>query len=66
MRKISFVILLTGLVCTLAYSQTVRFDNYFIDKTMRIDYYHIGMPQPISLPWTGYISRASGQAAKET
>jgi hypothetical protein len=42
MRKISFVILLTGLVCTLAYSQTVRFDKYFIDKTMRIDYYHIG------------------------
>jgi hypothetical protein len=42
MRKISFVILLTGLVCTLAYSQTIRFDKYFIDKTMRIDYYHIG------------------------
>jgi hypothetical protein len=42
MRKINFVILLTGLVCTLAYSQTIRFDKYFIDKTMRIDYYHIG------------------------
>jgi hypothetical protein len=32
--------LLCSSVCLL--SQTVRFDDYFVDKTMRIDYWHVG------------------------
>ncbi|MBP7461628.1 MAG: peptidase M64 [Candidatus Delongbacteria bacterium] len=29
-------------LCTVAWAGTLRFEDYFIDKTMRIDYLHIG------------------------
>jgi hypothetical protein len=35
-------IILLILTVTIMNAQTIKFDNYFVDKTMRIDYYHIG------------------------
>src|ERR1035437_377208 len=42
MKHIVLIILFIFLLPMLVKTQTVNFDNYFIDKTMRIDYYHIG------------------------
>jgi len=42
MRKY-FVLLLLLIIPTLLFSQNkIHFDDYFLDQTMRIDYYHIG------------------------
>ena len=40
MKLAKFLILF--FTVTLMNAQTIKFDDYFIDKTMRIDYYHIG------------------------
>ena len=42
MKTIKFTLII--LLLNLAYNATaqVDFDTYFVDKTMRIDYYHIG------------------------
>jgi IgA Peptidase M64/Peptidase M64 N-terminus len=42
MKHLVLISLLFSLAPMLVKAQTVNFDNYFIDKTMRIDYYHIG------------------------
>ena len=42
MKHLVLISLFISLVAMLIKAQTVTFDNYFIDKTMRIDYYHIG------------------------
>jgi hypothetical protein len=43
MKRLVFLVLTTLFVSFLTLSQTtVRFDDFFVDKTMRIDYYHIG------------------------
>ena len=34
-----FFLFFTGILLN---AQSVKFDNYFTDQTMRIDYYHIG------------------------
>lgn len=42
MKHLVLISLFISLAAMLIKAQTVNFDNYFIDKTMRIDYYHIG------------------------
>ena len=42
MKHLILIFLLIALVPMAVKPQSVTFDNYFIDKTMRIDYYHIG------------------------
>ncbi|MFQ6081857.1 MAG: M64 family metallopeptidase [Candidatus Aminicenantia bacterium] len=43
MKKLSFIVLLIFFGATLLFAQTsFDFDRFFINKTMRIDYYHIG------------------------
>jgi hypothetical protein len=42
MKHLVLISLLFSLASMLVKAQTVNFDNYFIDKTMRIDYFHIG------------------------
>jgi hypothetical protein len=42
MKHLVLISLLFSLVSMPVKAQTVNFDNYFIDKTMRIDCYHIG------------------------
>jgi hypothetical protein len=43
MKRLVFVVLTTLFVSFLTLCQTaVRFADSFLDKTMRIDYYHIG------------------------
>jgi hypothetical protein len=42
MKYLIIILLLIVLVPMAVKPQTATFDNYFIDKTMRIDYYHIG------------------------
>lgn len=36
------IILLVIVLCGAGYAGSIRFDDFFIDKTMRIDYHHIG------------------------
>lgn len=42
MKHLILISLFISLVAMTVKTQTVNFDNYFIDKTMRIDYFHIG------------------------
>jgi len=42
MRKVIFFILFFLIPSLLFSQQTINFEDYFFDKTMRIDYYHIG------------------------
>jgi hypothetical protein len=42
MKQLAFISLLILFASMLIKAQTGNFDNYFIDKTMRIDYFHIG------------------------
>ncbi len=42
MRKVIFFILLFLIPCLIFSQQTINFDDYFVDKTMRIDYFHVG------------------------
>ena len=43
MKKIIFVLYLTSLFTTATFGQEFEtFNKFFIDETMRIDYYHIG------------------------
>src|ERR1017187_6681042 len=42
MKHLVLISLFISMAAMLIKAQTVNFDNYFIDKTMRIDYYHIG------------------------
>ncbi len=38
-----FVVWFLGLfLCSLVSAQQLKFDDYFVDKTLRIDYYHVG------------------------
>ena len=43
MKKLILILFLSSLLTTTAFSQDLTtFNKYFIDETMRIDYYHIG------------------------
>ena len=43
MKKFGFSVFLICVIALSAFSQTQgKFDRYFIDKTMRIDYFHLG------------------------
>jgi hypothetical protein len=42
MKHLVLISLFISLVSMLIKAQTLTFDNYFIDKTMRIDYFHTG------------------------
>jgi len=43
MKHLSFVLAALVLLSAVALSQpSVRFDDYFLDKTLRVDYYHVG------------------------
>ena len=43
MKKVIFILFLSSLLTTSLLSQDFStFNKYFIDETMRIDYYHIG------------------------
>jgi len=42
MKHIELILLFILFLPLLVKTQTVNFDNFFIDKTMRIDYYHTG------------------------
>ncbi|MBD3341893.1 MAG: hypothetical protein GF353_22510, partial [Candidatus Lokiarchaeota archaeon] len=44
MKKIIIITILCAIFFqTNIYSQTIRFDKYFLDKTMRLDFYHTGL-----------------------
>jgi hypothetical protein len=42
MKRISLFLVLLGISALLPAGQSVPFDKYFVDKTMRIDYFHVG------------------------
>jgi len=42
-------------------AQNINFNDYFIDKTMRIDYYHIGDDSKNSLQWIMSTNMEYGQ-----
>jgi hypothetical protein len=46
MKHLSFILGVAAIASATALSQqTVRFDDYFLDKTLRVDYYHVGDAQ---------------------
>ncbi|HUU38791.1 MAG TPA: peptidase M64 N-terminal domain-containing protein, partial [Candidatus Desulfaltia sp.] len=42
MKRISFFLVVLSIPTLLIGGQSVPFDRYFIDRTMRIDYFHVG------------------------
>jgi hypothetical protein len=42
MKHLVWISLFISLAAMLIKAQTIAFDNYFLDKTMRIDYFHVG------------------------
>lgn len=44
-RAFVFIIVILLVSGTIFAQKSVKFDNYFVDKTMRIDYFHIGASQ---------------------
>jgi hypothetical protein len=44
-RAFVFIIVILLVSGTIFAQESVKFDNYFVDKTMRIDYFHIGASQ---------------------
>ena len=69
----SVALLLAAAVCALAggafavaqspQSDESRFDTYFRDKTMRVDYFHSGGPGGRPSRWTASYPTARGPAA---
>lgn len=42
MKQLVVIFLATLAACSCAWAQELRFDDYFVDKTMRVDFWHVG------------------------
>lgn len=62
MKKLISVLLFLAISASFVHSQNVNFEEYFVDKTMRVDYWHVGSKLKESVildriyeqgPWAG-------------